>query len=235
MLTIGSLFSGIGGIELGLERAGLGSVIWQSENDPYCLKVLAKHWPGVRRYTDVRQIDETAERPDIVCGGFPCQDISVAGRGEGIEGKRSGLWSEFNRCLRVVRPSIAIMENVSALLRRGMGRVQGDLAEGGLDTEWDCIPAATVGAPHLRDRLFIVAHPTGGGCGWRWRGKTTSPMESSRLVESRDWALEATSRVCRDGNGIPKRLDRLRGLGNAVVPQVAEYIGQMIKHSFNPD
>lgn len=228
-MTIGSLFSGIGGLELGLERAGLGPVIWQAESDPYCLKVLEKHWPGVRRYTDVRQVDETAERPDIICGGFPCQDLSYAGKGEGIDGPRSGLWSEFVRVVGLLKPSVVVVENVPALLGRGMGRVLGDLAAGGYDAEWGAVSACSVGAAHMRRRLFIIAYPQGERC--KGRGGASAapvPVESSGLVESRDWILRDTSRIFGDNNGIPKRVDRLRALGNAVVPQVAEYVGRLI-------
>jgi len=158
-MTFGSLFAGIGGIDLGLERAGM-RCLWQVECDPYCLRVLAKHWPDVRRWDEVRTFppDETWEAPDLICGGFPCQDLSYAGKGAGIEGARSGLWSEFARIIRHLRPRFVLVENVPALLGRGLGRVLGDLAEGGYDAEWDCLPAASIGAPHRRDRVFVVAY-----------------------------------------------------------------------------
>src|SRR3990167_10224394 len=119
-LTHGSLFSGIGGFDLGFERVGI-KTIWQVECEPYCLKVLEQHWPNVRRYTDVRTfLNESPKRPDILSGGFPCQDISVAGKGAGIvEGTRSGLWSHFHRAISVLRPKFVVVENVSALLFRG--------------------------------------------------------------------------------------------------------------------
>lgn len=156
MLTIGSLFSGIGGLELGLERAGLGPVTWQCEIDPWCRSVLAYYWPSADRFNDVHEI--SAPRPvDLICGGFPCTDISVAGRREGIHGKDSALWFEMLRVIRVVRPRFVVLENVSALLVRGMGAVLGGLSESGYDAIWDCVPAQAVGAPHRRDRLFVVA------------------------------------------------------------------------------
>ena len=158
MLTIGSLFSGIGGLEKGLEDAGLGPVLWQCEIDPFCRQVLARHWPDAKRYEDVRTIDETAPRVDLLCGGFPCQDISNAGARAGIDGERSGLWAEFARCIRVLRPHVVVIENVSGLLGRGMGRVLGDLAALGYDAEWSTVRAEYVGAPHRRERVFIVAH-----------------------------------------------------------------------------
>jgi DNA (cytosine-5)-methyltransferase 1 len=158
-LTIGSLFSGIGGLELGLERAGLGPVLWQVECDPFCRSVLAKHWPNATRYDDVR----TAQPPpaDVLCGGFPCQDISDAGKRAGIGGERSGLWEHFARLIGVLRPRYVVVENVSALLSRGMGRVLGDLAALGYDAEWSSLRASDVGAPHRRERIFIVAHAAG--------------------------------------------------------------------------
>lgn len=157
-LTFGSLFSGIGGLDLGLERAGM-VCRWQIEVDDYCQRVLAKHWPDVPKYGDIREVTgEELERVDLLCGGFPCQDISNAGKRAGIDGARSGLWSEYIRLVRVLRPRFVLVENVAALLVRGLDRVLIDLAESGYSAEWDCIPAASVGAPHRRDRLFVVAH-----------------------------------------------------------------------------
>lgn len=158
-LTIGSLFSGIGGLELGLERAGLGPVLWQVERDEWCRAVLAKHWPGAERHDDVCTFANGTDVPrvDVICGGFPCQDISVAGRGAGLTGERSGLWREYARIIRHVRPRFVVVENVAALLARGLGDVLADLAACGYDAVWDCIPAAAVGAPHRRDRVFVVA------------------------------------------------------------------------------
>jgi DNA (cytosine-5)-methyltransferase 1 len=157
-VTVGSLFSGIGGLELGLEMRGFGEVIWQAESDPHARAVLAKHWPSVRCFEDVREIDATSPRPDIICGGFPCQDISLAGRGAGIDGERSGLWREFERIVRVLRPGLVFIENVAALLGRGLDRVLRDLAALGFDAEWETFRASDVGAPHRRDRLFLLAY-----------------------------------------------------------------------------
>jgi DNA (cytosine-5)-methyltransferase 1 len=161
-LTIGSLFSGIGGLELGLHMAGLGPVLWQVEREPFCRGVLEKHWPNAERFPFVETVGAHCLRPvDIICGGFPCTDISVAGKRRGIDGPQSGLWREFARIVRELRPRYAIVENVSALARRGLDRVLGDLAEAGYDAEWSCIRAADVGAPHRRERLFIVAYAAG--------------------------------------------------------------------------
>lgn len=160
-LRVLDLFSGIGGFSLGLERAGMRTVAF-CECDPFARRVLAKHWPGVPCYDDVRTL--TAARlaadgigaVDVICGGFPCQDISVAGKGAGLAGERSGLWVEFARVIGEVRPRYVIVENVAALLGRGHGEVLGDLAALGYDAEWHCIPAAAVGAPHRRDRVWII-------------------------------------------------------------------------------
>lgn len=159
-----SLFAGIGGFDLGLERTGGFKTVAFCEIEPFAVRVLNKHWPEVPVYGDVRQL--TAERlatdgiaPNVICGGFPCQDISSAGLGAGIDGERSGLWSEIARLVREIRPCYVIVENVAMLLSRGLGRVLGDLAALGYDAEWHCIPASAVGAPHRRDRIWIVAHP----------------------------------------------------------------------------
>jgi DNA (cytosine-5)-methyltransferase 1 len=123
-MTFGSLFAGIGGFDLGFERAGLFCK-WQVEVNEFCQRVLAKHWPDTRRHDDVRTFppnESRAWKVDVICGGFPCQDISVAGRGAGIaEGTRSGLWSEYARIIRVLRPRFVVVENVPALLIRGEG------------------------------------------------------------------------------------------------------------------
>ena len=161
--TFGSLFAGIGGLDLGLERAGMHCT-WQVETNDYCNRVLERHWPNVRRYGDVRECGRHNLEPvDLICGGFPCQDVSHAGKRKGLkEGTRTGLWYEFARIIRELRPRWVLAENVPGLLStdsgRGMGAVLGDLAACGCDAEWDCIPAAAFGAPHLRYRVFIVAH-----------------------------------------------------------------------------
>src|SRR5260221_2745133 len=168
-MNVLDLFSGIGGFSLGLERAGMRTGAF-CEIDPYCRRVLRKHSPDVPIYDDIRTL--TAGRlvrdsiaPDVICGGFPCQDISVAGKGAGLAGERSGLWSEYARIIGEVRPRYVIVENVAALLGRGLDRVLGDLAALGFDAEWHCIPASAVGAPHRRDRVWIVAHSDANGNG----------------------------------------------------------------------
>lgn len=156
--TCGSLFSGVGGLDLGLERAGW-QIVWQVELEDFCQRVLAAHWPAVTRYRDIRSLDVRAlARVELLCGGFPCQPVSVAGKRRGQADER-WLWPEFARVIRAVRPRFVLVENVPGLLQRGIGDVLGDLAACGYDAEWDCLPAASAGAPHLRDRVWIVAYP----------------------------------------------------------------------------
>jgi len=158
------LFSGIGGFSLGLERAGMRTVAF-CEIDPHARKVLNKHWPDVPVFTDVSTLskDDLNEQIDVIAGGFPCQDISTAGRGAGLSGSRSGLWFEFHRLIKEIQPRYALIENVSALRGRGLDQVLWSLSEIGYDAEWHCIPASAVGAPHRRDRIWIVAYPQSEG------------------------------------------------------------------------
>lgn len=160
-MRIGSLFSGIGGLELGLERAGVGRTIWQCEAHPYARRVLVKHWPDATLYPDVCALGRQEPIPyvEVICGGFPCQDISFAGKGAGLAGAKSGLFYELLRVVDLVGPRYIVMENVAAILTRGLGAVLGSLAARGFDAEWDCLPASSVGAPHRRDRWFLVAYP----------------------------------------------------------------------------
>jgi DNA (cytosine-5)-methyltransferase 1 len=338
-------------MDLGLERAGM-TCKWQVEIDPFCRKVLAKHWPSVRRHDDVKTFppnDTEDWNVDLICGGFPCQDISFAGKGAGLVGERSGLWFEYARIVRDLRPKYVLVENVSALLVRGLDSVLGSLASFGYDAEWHCIPAAAVGAPHIRDRVFVLGHTDGSRTdaftqsGGSWsatrepsRGENVADAHAQRQSQSQrtfgevrrrlgdfresvgreqwgvdpadapespmggvaygfpDWldqhiggehsgerglrhvvdsgadALEDEMRgvrvrlyagrssqgreqgeqrtqqhtdplrempreapprdfiVPRMAHGVPHRLDRLKGLGNAVVPQVAEWLGRRI-------
>ena len=225
-MTIGSLFSGIGGLEMGLEMCGLGPVRWQAERDPYASAVLAKHWPTVKRYSDVRDIDEKAERVDVICGGFPCQDISNAGKRAGLDGSRSGLWVEFARVIRDLRPRLVFVENVAALADRGLDRVIGTLSALGFDAEWEVFSALEVGAPHTRERLFILAYANGNG-----ESVGAFDAETPRLPETtvsvRDGWPPAPERLRMD-DGVSAGLDRLRCLGNAVVPQQAALAWQTL-------
>ena len=327
-MTVGSLFAGIGGVDLAAERAGF-EVKWQVEIDDYATRVLEKHWPHVTRYRDIRTVHgpyvadaECAERwaqaegrrddghghnarrqeaasrvgkrrddaicgnclepVDLVCGGFPCQPHSTAGRRLGAADERD-LWPEFRRLIRELRPRWVVAENVPGLLSIDAGRFFGgllrDLAALGFDAEWDCIPASAVGAPHRRDRVWVVAYPHGErGCGRsqlaypeeftigaRLRSDAPSGQRRRRSVNGRctladapgERSQQATERqeprepvfklgrqtiagcghwliepnVGRVAHGVPARVDRLRGLGNAIVPQVAEWIFNRIKET----
>jgi DNA (cytosine-5)-methyltransferase 1 len=164
MLKVLELFAGIGGFSLGLESAGGFKTAAFCEIDESCHRVLRKNWPGVPIFPDVTKLSaEELERRgvlvDVIVGGFPCQDISNAGNMAGIDGSRSGLWSEYARLIGEIRPQFAIVENVPALIVRGLGRVLGDLAQVGYDAEWRIIGARDLGAHHIRERLWILAYP----------------------------------------------------------------------------
>jgi len=252
------LFSGIGGFSLGLERTGGFETVAFCEIEPFCRRVLAKHWPEVPCYDDVRTL--TAERlaadgiaVDVISGGFPCQDLSVAGAQRGIGAARSGLWSEIVRLADEIRPRYILVENVANLLRGPserpggwFGRVLGDLAELGYDAEWQNIRAAAVGLPHERQRAWVVAYPTEVGrivfgdqtplganlrsvshplapLGHRWKRET-----GGHSLERVGWSVEPD--ICGSNDGLPSGLDKSRigALGNAVVPQIPELIGRAI-------
>jgi DNA (cytosine-5)-methyltransferase 1 len=159
-VSVGSLFSGIGGLELGLEWAGLGPVVWQCEIDPFCRAVLAKHWPNVTRFHDVTERRHWP-KVDLICGGFPCQDVSSAGARKGIRGERSGLWFQFARIVSEVRPAWVVVENVASGVRAWLPTVRRHLCQLGYRTRPVAVSAADVGAPHLRRRVFVVAHAHG--------------------------------------------------------------------------
>ena len=156
-MLAGSLFSGIGGLDLAVEAVTGARTVWQVERDEWCRGVLAQHWPEAQRFDDVCSVGEELERVDIIAGGFPCQDVSLAGKRAGLAGERSGLWSEFARIVRVVRPRFVLVENVAGLLSMEFGQVLGDLAALGFDAEWGVFRASDAGAPHRRERVFILA------------------------------------------------------------------------------
>jgi DNA (cytosine-5)-methyltransferase 1 len=234
-LSFGSLFSGIGGIDLGLERAGWRS-IWYSEKEDYPAQVLAEHWPGVPNLGDITNIDwSTVERPDLIAGGFPCQDISRAGLKVGIEGSRSGLWSYMADAVRHLRPRYVLVENVSDLVVRGLDVVLRDLHLLGFDADWSVVSACAVGAPHTRERLFIVAHhPDRHGEGevshhaGPGQGGWFEPRGSGGDPRG-DWWLSEPA-LDRVAHGVPPAMVRrpLFALGNAAVPQVVEWIGRRL-------
>ena len=300
-LRVLDLFSGIGGFSLGLERATMEGAEYDGfetvafcEIEDFPRRVLAKHWPDVPCYDDVRTL--TGERlaadgiaVDVICGGFPCQDISFAGLGAGLAGERSGLFYEIARLIGELGPRFIILENVGALLSRGLDAVLGTLASLGYDAEWHCIPASAVGAPHRRDRIWIVAYPhsfddaAGLGAGTDPRaaragqggngGKGQTPFGERLWAKSSEccevlahptserlprpwqpiigrgasaqgegqaaWPLasglgdiwRAEPDVGRVANGVPDRAHRLKALGNAIVPQIAELLGHAILQS----
>ena len=225
-MTVGSLFSGIGGFDLGFERAGF-EIRWQVEIDPFCRRVLEKHWPNVRRYEDVRTIGVELERVDVICGGFPCQPSARGGKRLGNADER-WLWPDFARIIRALRPGYIVMENVPGLLDTGLGEVLGDLASSGFDAEWDCIPARAFGAPHLRDRVWIIAYPERVEWNARpWLARALVSAPSDQLGgHCRFWESEPT--MDRVLNGVPRRVDELRAIGGALVPQIAQWIAEQI-------
>lgn len=261
-LTVGSLFSGIGGFDLGLERAGM-KVIWNCEIDPYACRLLKKHWPDVPNIGNIKEVNwNEITRPNVLCGGYPCQPFSTAGKRQGENDPRH-LWPYFRDAISVLRPRYAILENVRGHLTLGGTTVIGDLAAIGYNAEWRVISAASVGANHRRDRIIIVAYPhrspvelkcqrqiqksnaqrrsqnvsdtsSGDGRGAEPYGLCEVFGQAAELRESDSaigslpnwWKIEPD--VGRVADGIPSRVDRLRGIGNAVVPQVAEYIGRIV-------
>ena len=168
MIRIGSLFSGIGGFELGVERAIPNArTVWQVEENTYCQTILKKHWPDAQIYDDIRTVTaDELESVEILLGGFPCQDLSIAGKQKGVyDGKKSSLWWEMHRVIGIVRPRVVIMENVANILRLGGTAVIASLTEIGYDCEWTVIRSgAAFGAPHERKRWFCVAYPAGIRC-----------------------------------------------------------------------
>lgn len=241
-MEFGSLFSGIGGLDLGLEQAGM-TCVWQVEDNEFRQKVLAKHWPNVTRFSDVRECGKhNLERVDLIAGGFPCQDISsgkVIGPRLGLAGARSGLWYEFLRIICELRPRYVLVENVAALLGRGMGGVLGGLASIGYDAEWTMLRGCDFGSDQRRRRIFIIAYPSSE------RGQGLEPGKNPRFfgpgrwgskenLSLADWRTRplfnrgAAPLLCRREDGIPDRVQRLEGIGNAVMPPVAKWIGQQI-------
>lgn len=229
-MNVLSLFAGIGGLELGLERAGM-TVVGQVEINPFCQQVLAKHWPDVPRHNDVRtavQWWRSESRPDVdaVCGGFPCQPFSnaSAGRQKGVADVRWG-WPWFRDVVDAVHPRVVIIENVAALLRKvdAFSEILGDLSDFGFTVEWDVVSACAVGAPHSRPRLFVVAYTDSGSQPMCPVYAEAPPHEAF----SRRMAPPLPGTLGMD-DGLPRQMDRLKALGNAVVPQVAEFIGRQL-------
>lgn len=228
-LTYLSLFTGIGGLDLGLDRAGWRCV-GQAEIDPFCRTVLDTHWPEVPKHDDVRTTPAwwTARpRPlvHLVAGGFPCQPFSTAGLRGGTGDPRWG-WPWFRAVVRAVRPQYVLLENVPGLLRDAdaFGQMLGDLASLGFDAQWSVLSACAMGAPHTRERLFVVAYPAGQWGRQLWRVERSAEGETPRHLHH--WAAQPEPHRVADGTA--RRMDRNRAIGNAVVPQVAEHIGRLI-------
>ena len=281
-MNVLSLFAGIGGLELGLERAGM-TVVGQVEINPFCRQVLAKHWPDTPRHDDVRttvQWWESEERPtvDLICGGFPCQDISKAGKRAGLDGDRSGLYFEMHRIVCELRPRLWVMENVPAITHRGLDVVLRTMAQAGYDARWGCLRVSYLGAPYQRERWFCagwlaksqrIGSQLWAKCG-KPRPEKRAPekeiQERQRLRSlslSRSGAAFKPSRQAKPRLGgsparvsswvdivdprwvappgpayawepsrvhepMPKDWQRLKALGNAVVPAQAAVIGRWI-------
>lgn len=232
-MTVGSLFAGIGGFDLGASRVwGWDCVKWQVEIDPFCQRVLAKHWPNVPRYGDIRELTGGELEPvDLICGGFPCQPFSIAGR-QGGSGDNRYLWPAMGRVIERVRPRWVVGENVPHLQRLALDQVCFDLEALGYEARTVSIPACAVDAPHIRERLWIVAHADRNDENRRSRdvqmGRLGSPGTPTKDGHSRraEWSPEPG--VGRVAHGIPHRMDRLRALGNAVVPQIPELLFRWI-------
>jgi DNA (cytosine-5)-methyltransferase 1 len=228
------LFSGIGGLSLGLHWASYRTLAF-CETDEFCQRLLARHWPGVPIYPDIRTLDHDRLQQDgiapfLVCGGFPCQDVSLAGGGAGLDGPRSGLWGEMARIVGACRPRWVIVENVPSLRTRGADRVIGDLAA----LDYACwafvVGAVHAGAPHRRNRLFLLArdisaHPARARLAMRQRFTT---RRARVLPTERFGGWLAEPCVRRVDDGFPGRVDRVRSLGNAVVPAIAAAFGRSI-------
>lgn len=237
------LFSGIGGFSLGFERSGAFKTVAFCEIEPFCRKVLAKHWPEIPCYDDIRTLNAERLRSDgisvdAICGGFPCQDISFAGNGLGLDGERSGLFFEYDRLIGELRPRIVVVENVGALLHRGGLAVLRAFASRGYDVWWETIPAKAVGLPNERDRVWLLAYTDEIG------RKACEGIQSLLLGETLPWASQQPMElrgtrsggirwiphgvVCTVDNWISADVDGIGAAGNSVVPQIPELIGRAI-------
>lgn len=241
MLKMLDLFSGIGGFSLAASWTNKIETKAFCEIDPFCQQVLRKHWPNLPIFDDVKTLTRSSLNCsiDIISGGFPCQDISVANKVQkGLEGQKSGLWFEYLRLIKEFSPKYVVIENVSNLRNKGLNVVLQNLSEVGYDAEWHCIPASHVGAPHQRDRIWILAYPQSVFCnGGKIYNEKFNEMSSvfskfgnnySERFKYRNGWVFSESAICRKNDGVPKQVDRLRALGNAIVPQVVYPIFKII-------
>jgi len=268
MMKFISLFAGIGGLDLGLERSGMECVA-QVEIDDFCQKILTKHWPDVPKFKDVRDVGKhNLPAADLICGGFPCQPHSYAGKRRGKADDRN-LWPEYFRIVREIEPRYIIGENVPGLITSMLDEILSDLESIGYTCQTFVIPALAFNAPHKRDRVYVVAYsnslgyfhgkseiiatevgeyaqrdasamginaPNSNGAGLQRRENSRGiggswQINNELLGRYIDWDenwVEVATRLCGMDDGIPRRVDRLKSLGNAVVPQVAEFVGNCI-------
>jgi len=246
MLKMLDLFSGIGGFSYAGEKlVGGYETVAFCEYDKHCQKVLRKHWPDTEIIDDVKELAANCfrfrENIDVITGGFPCQDISYANKNaEGIYGKRSGLWRVYANIIEIVRPSWVVIENSPALLNRGFASVLQDISQIGYDAEWHCISASSIGTPHKRERLFVVAYPNDRRTPLRWHRvfqENEKSGENGCNFRNRDekpyiwrWRQEQ-SRPYGMADGVSDRIYRLRELGNSIVPPLAARILWAIKEA----
>lgn len=251
-ITHGSLFSGIGGFELGMAWAGIDT-LWNCEIKEWNRNLLKKRFPNTKQYDDIREL-RNPERTNIITGGFPCQDISTCNtKATGIKGHRSGLWGEMYRICRELRPDYLIIENSPMLAIRGLERVLCDLSEIGYDAEWQCLSATTFGFKHIRERIYIIAYPNthselssrvgnafidveGFKNSEKWsKIRSEFGVDTKEMVfRFNEWGSEGQNIItqpllCGKSDGIPNQVDRLAGLGNAVVPFIALYLAECVK------
>jgi DNA (cytosine-5)-methyltransferase 1 len=241
-MKVGSLFSGIGGLDLGLEQAGMETV-WQVEYDDWAREKLAENFPHTEKFKDVREVGKHNLKPvDLICGGFPCQDISASNhKGKGLDGEKSGLWFEYKRILCELRPRFALIENVAKLTIFGLDRVLSDLAVGGYDAEWQIIRAETFGLPQVRERLFIIAY----AASQRLEGRGDFSARCFKPFTAREVKrphYQITSVLGNPSVQVPEHLrmdnglsfelseikNAIKGYGNAVAPPVAKWLGERI-------
>ena len=252
-LSHGSLFSGIGGFELGAEWAGIPTY-WNCDINEWNRKLLKHRFPNTEQYDDIRTLTNP-RKVNIISGGFPCQDISGANtKAKGIKGHRSGLWGEMYRIVGEVRPDYIIIENSPNLAFRGFERVLCDLSEIGYDAEWQCLSATTFGFRHRRERIYVIAYPNTHskfpdrmGNAFIDVARFKDPKEWSEIrsefrldtkemvFKQDQWGSEGQNTIaepllCGAGDGIPERMDRLAGLGNAIVPFIGYYLFECIKN-----